>query len=200
MLKYWLQNTHCEITSIFLNRPCSWLLTSVCRAMAASTLTGISLSSIRSCLTNSTAFLNTSSSWKRSGLKQCSTQQDCQNTAQKAQMNTTPRHGSSQAIPQCFWDLWNHHYEWSCPTTCVSVEYNTYEAMKRLRTLSNTDWMDHPTKHEMYFSTKNNTCKLKNCCMCLNFSHIASSSFHCLYVAEVPVYFLQALKKTIKAG
>lgn len=66
--------------SIFLHSPCSWLLTSVCRAMAASTLTGISLSSIRFCLTSSTAFLSTSSSWKRSGLKQCSTQHDCQST------------------------------------------------------------------------------------------------------------------------
>lgn len=107
--------------------------------MAASTLTGISLSSIRSCLTNSTAFLSTSSSWKRSGLKQWSTQHDCQNTAEAD--GSTDQY-DAQTCFTCF-SSWLKNYsrcQW-CPTRCVSDHYNMSVVVKRLKHwLTLTEW------------------------------------------------------------
>lgn len=69
--------------------PSSWLLTNICKAMAASTLTGISLSSTRSFFTNSTAFLNANALWKRSWLKQWRTQHDWQKQRKHKMVSTT---------------------------------------------------------------------------------------------------------------
>lgn len=128
-----------KITSIFLHRPCSWLLTSVCRAMAASTLTGISLSSTRSCLTSSTAFLSTSSSWKRSGLKQCSTQHDCQNTAETDAQINTPGHVSS-VRPQCFQISENSTDDVCDDPPGVSVWITVHQYYS---SLTSTEWTSH---------------------------------------------------------
>lgn len=132
--KAWRQHL-CLYVGLSFYKPCSWLLTSVCRAMAASTLTGISWFSIRLCLSSSTAFLSTKSLWKCSRLKQCNTQQDWGDRAEtvrprrswSSQLDTRPGGGDVPSPwlagnPGASWAEGRRSFAASAPSVpCISV-------------------------------------------------------------------------------